>query len=128
MAASPVTPTSRFDASGFLFVLLILFAGSGCSALIYEIVWFQLLQLAIGSTAVSMGFLLASFMGGLCIGSVGFSKLKLDGIHPLRVYAALEAGIALCGFLVLVGLPLLDRIYFAGSESGMPAILMRGLL
>jgi spermidine synthase len=117
-----------FNRSRFLWVLLILFAGSGCAALIYEIVWFQLLQLAIGSTAVSMGFLLASFMGGLCIGSVGFSKLKLDRIHPLRVYAALEAGIALCGFLVLVGLPLLDRIYFAGSESGMPAILMRGLL
>src|SRR5271155_536240 len=117
-----------FDRSRFLWVLLILFAGSGCAALIYEIVWFQLLQLAIGSTAVSMGFLLASFMGGLCIGSVGFSKLKLDGIHPLRIYAALEAGIAVCGFLVLMGLPLLDRIYFAGAESGMPGILLRGLL
>jgi len=117
-----------FDRSRFLWVLLILFAGSGCAALIYEIVWFQLLQLAIGSTAVSMGFLLASFMGGLCIGSVGFSKLKLGGIHPLRIYAALEAGIALCGFLVLVGLPLLDRIYIAGAESGMPGMLMRGLL
>ena len=50
---------------------------------------------------------------GLCIGSVGFSKLKLSGVHPLRVYAALEAGIAVCGFLVLVGLPLLDRIYIS---------------
>src|ERR1700683_4847415 len=125
-SASLVNP--GFDRSRFLWVLLILFAGSGCAALIYEIVWFQLLQLAIGSTAVSMGFLLASFMGGLCIGSVGFSKLKLAGIHPLRIYAALEAGIALCGFLVLAGLPLLDRIYFAGAESGMPGMLMRGLL
>ncbi len=74
MPASSVSTTSRFDASRFLIVLLILFAGSGCSALIYEIVWFQLLQLAIGSTAVSMGFLLASFMGGLCIGSMGFAQ------------------------------------------------------
>src|ERR1700744_2606275 len=99
-----------FDASRFLWVLLILFAGSGCAALIYEIVWFQLLQLALGSTAVSMGFLLASFMGGLCIGSLGLPKMKLGGIHPLRVYAALEVGIAVCGLLALAGLPLLDRI------------------
>ena len=67
-----------------------------------------------------MGFLLASFMGGLCIGSVGFSKLKLDGYHPLRIYAALEAGIAVCGFLVLVGLPFLARIYIAGAAFGLP--------
>jgi len=125
---SPSLAKPGFDSSRFLWVLLILFAGSGCAALIYEIVWFQLLQLAIGSTAVSMGFLLASFMGGLCIGSVGFSKMDLRGVHPLRVYAALEAGIAVCGFLVLVGMPLLDRIYFAGAGSGLAGLLTRGLL
>ena len=46
------TKPASFDASRFFPVLLILFAGSGCSALIYEIVWYQLLQLAIGSTAM----------------------------------------------------------------------------
>ena len=35
--------TTAFDASRFLPVLLLLFAASGCSALIYEIVWYQLL-------------------------------------------------------------------------------------
>ena len=44
--------------------LALLFAASGCSALIYEIIWYQLLQLVIGSTAVSLGVLLATFMGG----------------------------------------------------------------
>src|SRR5258708_921884 len=39
-------------------VLLALFVGSGCAALIYEVVWFQLLQLVIGSSAVSLGVLL----------------------------------------------------------------------
>jgi spermidine synthase len=128
MTASTPKLSPRFDASGFLVVLLILFAGSGCSALIYEIVWFQLLQLAIGSTTVCMGFLLASFMGGLCIGSIGFGKLKLDSYHPLRIYAALEAGIAVCGFLVLTCLPFLDRIYVAGAEFGIPGPLTRGFL
>lgn len=128
MSVSSVSTPARFDASRFLIVLLVLFAGSGCSALIYEIVWFQLLQLAIGSTTISMGFLLASFMGGLCIGSVAFSRVKLDRYHPLRVYAALEAGIAVCGFLVLTCLPFLDRIYIAGAEHGIPGMITRGML
>ena len=50
--------------------LLLLFVGSGCAALIYEIVWFQLLQLVIGSSAVSLGVLLGTFMGGMCLGSL----------------------------------------------------------
>ena len=58
----------------FLPALLILFAGSGCAALIYEIVWYQLLQLVIGSTAVSLGVLLATFMGGLCLGSLALPR------------------------------------------------------
>ena len=35
--------------------LLLLFVGSGCAALIYEVVWLQLLQLSVGSSAVSLG-------------------------------------------------------------------------
>ena len=65
-----VNRSSPPDTSRFLPALLVLFAASGCSALIYEVVWYQLLQLAIGSTAVSLGILLATFMGGLCIGSM----------------------------------------------------------
>ena len=48
-------------------VLLLLFVGSGCAALIYEVVWFQLLQLVIGSSAISLGVLLGTFMGGMCL-------------------------------------------------------------
>ena len=43
--------------------LLLSFVGSGCSALIYEIVWFQLLQLVIGSSAVSLAVLAGDFHG-----------------------------------------------------------------
>jgi spermidine synthase len=116
------------DARRFFPVLLILFAASGCSALIYEVAWYQLLQLAIGSTAVSMGVLLATFMGGLCIGSLALPRLPLAAVHPLRVYAWLEAGIAAFGLLVLVTLPLINRVYVAGLASGLPGMLLRGLL
>jgi spermidine synthase len=106
--------------------LLLLFAGSGCAALIYEIVWFQLLQLVIGSSAVSLGVLLGTFMGGMCLGSVALPRLIGPGRHPLRVYAALEFGLALLGLGVLFGIPYVDRIYVAAVGHGLPAVLLRG--
>src|SRR6185436_692050 len=78
-------------------LLVLLFVGSGCAALIYEIVWFQLLQLVIGSSAVSLVVLLGTFMGGMCLGSIGLSRMVSKRQHPLRVYAFLELGIAACG-------------------------------
>ncbi len=127
MAQSTQT-TASTDASRHLPLLLLLFAGSGCSALIYETVWYQLLQLAIGSTAVSLGFLLATFMGGLCIGSVWLPRLRLQDQHPLRVYAYLELGIAAFAILVHFLLPLINLIYVAGAEHGMPGMLLRGFI
>jgi spermidine synthase len=118
---------STFNASRYLPLLLLLFAGSGCSALIYEIVWYQLLQLAIGSTTVSLAFLLATFMGGLCIGSIWLPRLK-SRKHPLRIYAYLELGIAAFGILLQLCIPLIDRIYFAGASSGLTGMLMRAFV
>src|SRR5580704_5394920 len=113
---------ASFDASRVLPWLLILFAGSGCAALIYEIVWYQLLQLVIGSSAVSLGFLLATFMGGLCLGSVLLPRiLASKWRHPLRVYAVIEAGIGAFGILVLFCMPLVDGIYTAAVGHGMPS-------
>jgi spermidine synthase len=108
-------------------ILLILFSASGMCALIYEVVWYQLLQLAIGSTSVSLGILLATFMGGLCIGSLWFPRLRFTQ-HPLKVYAVLELGIAACAVLVELSLPSLNRLYIAGAEHGMPGMLWRGVL
>src|SRR5947199_2915867 len=92
-------------------LLVFLYAGSGCAALIYEIVWFQLLQLVIGSSAVSLGLLLAAYMGGLCLGSALLHRLISRDHHPLRVYAVIEFGIGLFGLAVLFGLPVVGRLY-----------------
>jgi spermidine synthase len=100
-------------ASPYFPALLLLFVGSGCAALIYEIVWFQLLQLVIGSSAVSLGVLLGTFMGGMCLGSFVLPRYIDARHHPLRVYAALEFGIGLCGLVLLVGMPLVNGIYQA---------------
>ena len=120
----PVTAVSR----RYLPVLLALFVGSGCSALIYEIVWFQLLELIIGSSAVSLGVLLGTFMGGMCLGSFGFARFVSPRRHPLRVYAAIEASIGVLALAVLVGLPYAGGLYTAIAGRGMTGVALRGAL
>jgi spermidine synthase len=109
-------------------ILLLLLVGSGACALIYEIVWFQLLELVIGSSAISLGVLLATYMGGLCIGSLYFPRKVSPRYHPLRVYAVLEVGIALFGVVVLLIVPLVSGVWSASGGSGLLAIFLRALL
>ena len=109
----------------FLPLLLLLFIGSGCAALIYEIVWFQLLQLVIGSSAVSMGVLLGTFMGGMCLGSLLMPRMISPKQHPLRVYAWLELGIGVIGLLVLFGMPLIGGVYTAWAGPGAVGVVLR---
>src|SRR6187397_2903681 len=103
----------RLESPITLPLLVLLFIGSGCAALIYEIVWFQLLQLVIGSSVVSLGVLLGTFMGGMCLGSLLLPRVVSARHHPLRVYAALEFGIGVIGLLILWGMPLIGGIYTA---------------
>jgi spermidine synthase len=112
----------------FLPLLLVLFVGSGCAALIYEVVWFQLLQLVIGSTAVSMGVLLGTFMGGMCIGSLALPRYVSERRHPLAVYAALELGIGAIGLVVLFVLPYAGGVYTAVAGQGAWGVITRGVL
>src|SRR5438270_10030951 len=96
--------TRPAPSTGFLPLMLLLFLGSGCAALIYEVVWFQLLQLVIGSSAVSMAVLLGTFMGGMCLGSFLLPRYIGRGNHPLRIYAFLELGIGAFGLLIFIGM------------------------
>jgi len=116
-------------ASGrYLPLLLVLFVGSGCSALIYEIVWFQLLELVIGSSTISLGILLGTFMGGMCLGSWLLPRFVSRTHHPLRVYAFMELGIGLIGLAIFFGMPLLGGLYLAWAGSGFYGMLFRGIV
>src|SRR5882672_6556839 len=121
--ALSLPPTQRF-----LPILLLLFVGSGCAALIYEIVWFQLIQLVIGSSAVSLGVLLGTFMGGMCLGSLLLPRYVSPEQHPLRVYAMLEAGIGVLGLVVLVAVPLVGVVYTATAMHGLVGVALRGVV
>ncbi len=121
-------PANSPASARFLPLLLLLFFGSGCAALIYEIVWFQLLQLVVGSSAVSLGVLLGTFMGGMCLGSLALARLVSARLHPLRVYALLELGIGILGIAALFVVPYVARVYLAGAEHGLAGILLRGAI
>jgi spermidine synthase len=120
-------PTQQFQPA----VASILFAASGCAALIYEIVWLQLLQLAIGSSAVSLAVLLGTYMGGLCLDSLLFRRTIRRGRNPMRVYASLELGIGIFGCLVLWAIPLVDRSYAAlaahVTPGGVAGVVLRAI-
>src|SRR5215831_16647746 len=105
--------------------MLLLAAGSGVAALIYEIVWFQLLEQYVGSTAVSLGILLSVFMGGMCLGSWLFPRFVSAVHHPLRIYALIETAIGIFGVLVLHTTPIVGRIYIAGTGYGVAGFLLR---
>jgi spermidine synthase len=108
--------------------LLVLFVGSGCAALIYEIVWFQLLQLSVGSSAVSLGILLGIFMGGMCLGSLLLPRYVSVRHHPLRVYAFLELGIGLLGIVVLFVVPTIGGAYTAIAGTGQASLFLRAIV
>jgi len=105
-------------------LVLLLAAGSGLAALIYEIVWLQLLELALGSTALSLATLLATFMGGMCLGSLILPRLVPSRRNPLRIYAAIEVGVGVFGMLVLLWAPSVGR--FAAAISLLPPTLLMG--
>jgi spermidine synthase len=108
--------------------LVVLLGASGCAALVYQVVWFQLLGIVLGASAVSVGILLATFMGGMSLGSGLCARFVSVRHHPLRVLASLELAIALLGIAVLGALPALGGIYAALGGSGTSGVLLRALI
>jgi spermidine synthase len=107
-----------------LVVVLALFSASGCAALIYQIIWLEQLSLALGSSAMSLGVLLATFMGGLGLGSLLASRGRTS-VSPLRRYALLELLIGVLGAAALVLIPLLGGAYTALSGGGAVTLPLR---
>ena len=94
----------------------------GCAALIYEIVWFQLLQLVIGSSAVSLAVLLGTFMGGMCLGS--FLPRHISARAPLRGVLRDRHRRARPAHL---GVPLFANVYTAWGGSGPVGLVFRAI-
>ena len=80
------------------------FSASGAIALMYEVVWFRMIGLVLGEAAYAVTAVVATFMGGLALGSVGVSRLASRVRDPLRIYGWVEVGVALAAGAPPVGL------------------------
>jgi spermidine synthase len=87
-----------------------------------------LLELVIGVSAISLGVLLGTFMGGMCLGSLLAPRFISRSAHPLRVYAAMEIGIGLIGLVLLFAMPLISGVYLAGAAPGMIGLIFRAII
>lgn len=80
-----------------------LFILSGVAALIYQVVWFKHLSYFLGNTTYSQAAVLATFLGGLSIGSWWWGKKADSTKNPLKLFAWLEIAIAIyCFFYVQI--------------------------
>ena len=76
-------------------LLLGLFFASGLAGLMYELLWVRALALVFGNTAQATATTLAVFFLGQAVGQRSAGRYIGGSRRPLRVYAALEGGIAL---------------------------------
>ena len=93
--------------------LYILFFLSGACGLMYEVLWGRMLVLVFGTSVMAVSTVLASFMGGLALGSFYFGRWADRIRNPLRVYAGLEIGIGLYALVLPFLFSGLNGIYTA---------------
>ena len=82
-----------------LLAVALLLAGSGASALAYQLVWTRELRLVFGHSTGASAAVLAIFIGGLGAGSLLIGPRADRHPRPLALYARLEAAVALLAAL-----------------------------
>jgi len=98
-------------------ILLILFALSGMTALIYEVVWSRPLQLIFGSTIYAVSTILTTFFIGFALGSYAFRNIADKTNNPIRLFAIIELGIGLYGIMILWLFKILPVISSTAGEQ-----------
>jgi spermidine synthase len=91
--------------------LAILFFFSGACALVYQVLWLRLLGLVFGVTIHAATTVLASFMGGLAIGSLVAGRLAPRVRQPLRWFGAAEVLIGLSALATQPALRAVTELY-----------------
>jgi spermidine synthase len=79
--------------------VLCLFAMSGASGLVYEVIWARQLGLIFGNTTSSVTVVLSAFMAGLALGAVVAGRWLVRRSKPMKLYAVLEGLIGIYALL-----------------------------
>jgi len=111
-----IAPTDSRPAGAPLWLvptLVCLLILSGICALVYQVLWLRLLSLTFGVTTHAASTVLASFMGGLALGSFVAGRLADRVRHPLRLFGLVELSIGLCALATPTALAGVHRFYIA---------------
>lgn len=103
-------------------LILIAFALSGMTALIYEVVWARPLQLIFGSTIYAVSTILTTFFVGFTLGSYIFRNIADKTKNPEKLFAFLELGIGLYGLIIIWLFKILPLIYLQLDVKGLQFI------
>jgi spermidine synthase len=109
-ADAPDDLLSRYS-SASIKAVAICFVLSGMTGLIYEVLWARMLGLVFGATTLAVSTVLASFMGGLALGSALAGRFAVRIKRPLRAYGLIEIAIAVYALLVPWLFRLVDHLY-----------------
>src|SRR6202030_1907932 len=77
--------------------------------LIFETLWLRLSGLAFGNSIWAAALILSSFMAGLALGTAIAASAKFR-TRPLKLYAALEIGVAVFGCTLVFALPIIGEL------------------
>jgi predicted membrane-bound spermidine synthase len=99
-------------------LILALFVGSGAAGLIYQVVWSRELVLVFGNTTQAVSTIVTAFMAGLGFGSLAGARWASRSARPLRLYGALELGVAVFAVLLPFALDDLAEVY-RGAYPGL---------
>jgi predicted membrane-bound spermidine synthase len=107
---SLTTPTIHFILYGLFFC-------SGCSALIYQVMWQRMLFTVFGVDLESITIVVSVFMFGLGIGGlIGGRLADRMPTRLLSLYVAIELYIAIFGFFSPAIIDLMGNALFSGNE------------
>jgi spermidine synthase len=105
-------------------VLIALGFANGYVALIYLAVWFQLLELRLGSSSITDALLIGTSLAGMCLGCGLFARAIPPKRNPVRVFGLLHLGIAFAGLVALYGMTAAAGI--SGVVWLLPPVVMLG--
>lgn len=83
--------------------------GSGAASLVFEALWFHQAGLALGNGVTTSSLVLSGFMAGLSLGGLLAQRIERSA-SPMRLYAVLEAIVALAGLALVHVLPSLGSV------------------
>ena len=93
---------------------------TGCSGLIYEVVWTRLLTLRMGHTVAAVSTVLAAVLGGMALGALAAGALasRRSPRDAVRLYGLLELAVGASALLVPLALRAFDPLLAGTYANG----------